>query len=562
MRWPALTLFVFFAAHGAWGEPASGGLYPPGLAPLINRANSLLSLGQFHEAARAYSEAIEQSPADYLLYYKRATAYFSLSRHPAALEDFDRVLSLTSGTFDNANLMKARIHTREGHFDLAKQALALFVRARGATDETAELAASLDAGIAMEAQMERERATQLWTACVESASAALRSASHSVDIRSVRAECALAAGDVDSAVGDLTRLAHLLPPSTTLLTTIFRLSYFLLAPSPAPLNTLKQCLHYDPDSKPCLVLHRLLKSFDRSFAELDDLQSKDDHRGVIALLAGPAAGKKGDFLAKFDAALREHTDRAQILPPQLAARQHTPEIPLPDAFRASVRRTELVRALCRAYTQAGTRKEMMGKWCEELLGMHGCEEDVDGLVGRGEVLLAKQEWEEAVQVLAKAFEKSGQSNRDIHARLQRAQKLLKQSKQKDYYKVLGVSRDADDRTIKKAFRTAAKKAHPDKGGSEAKMAAVNEAYEVLINPGKQPRLLSKQSAHPCSPAAELRARFDSGDDPNDPMAQQGGHAYPFAAGGHPFAQFFQQGAFPGAGSPGGSFQFHFQHGPR
>lgn len=28
------------------------------------------------------------------------------------------------------------------------------------------------------------------------------------------------------------------------------------------------------------------------------------------------------------------------------------------------------------------------------------------------------------------------------------------------------------------------KAHPDKGGSEAKMAAVNEAYEVLNDPGE------------------------------------------------------------------------------
>ena len=71
----------------------------------------------------------------------------------------------------------------------------------------------------------------------------------------------------------------------------------------------------------------------------------------------------------------------------------------------------------------------------------------------------------------------------IHQKLQKAQKLLKQSKQKDYYKVLGVSRDADERTIKKAFRKAAKLAHPDKGGSEAKMAAVNEAYEVLSDPG-------------------------------------------------------------------------------
>lgn len=32
-------------------------------------------------------------------------------------------------------------------------------------------------------------------------------------------------------------------------------------------------------------------------------------------------------------------------------------------------------------------------------------------------------------------------------------------------------------------RKAAMTAHPDKGGSEAKMATVNEAYEVLSNPG-------------------------------------------------------------------------------
>lgn len=86
-------------------------------------------------------------------------------------------------------------------------------------------------------------------------------------------------------------------------------------------------------------------------------------------------------------------------------------------------------------------------------------------------------------------------------------------------------------------RKATMKAHPDKGGSEAKMAAVNEAYEVLSNP-------------------ELRARFDNGDDPNDPMAQQGpgGFGGPGGfPGGHPFAQFFQQG--PGGGG-GGGFQFH------
>ncbi|KAG6830798.1 hypothetical protein H0H92_014647 [Tricholoma furcatifolium] len=537
MRWSALLLF--FVARGVYGE--SSGLYPPGLLPLINRANTLLSLGQFGEAARIYTEAIDQSPSDYLLYYKRATAYFSLARHANALEDFDRVLSLTSGTFDSAKLMKAKIHLKEASWELAREALEKHPK----TDETAELEENIRVGMEMESKMERERGAQLWNACVESASAALRSASHSIEIRSVRVECALGAGDVDSAVGDLTRLSSLLPPSTTLLTTIFRFSFFLLEPSSASLNTLKQCLHYDPDSKPCLTLHRLYKSFDRSFAELEDLQSKEDWRGIIALLAGPAKGKKGDVLGRFDEALKEHTDRAKLLPPQTSTRSHTPEIPLPDALKTSKRREGLVRALCKAYTQVGTRKEMISTWCDELLTMQGCEEDVDGLVGKGEVFIRNQEWEEAVRVLTLAFEKSGRGNRDIHSRLQRAQKLLKQSKQKDYYKVLGVSRDADERTIKKAFRTAAKTAHPDKGGSEAKMAAVNEAYEVLMDP-------------------ELRARFDAGEDPNDPTSgfgPGGGHAYPFSSGGHPFAQFFQQGGgFPGGG--GSQFQFNFGHGGR
>lgn len=206
MRLLTLSSLLVIVAGSVYADPSSGGLYPPGLLPLINRANVLLSTGQFNEAARIYSEAIDQSPADYLLYYKRATAYFSLSRHAPALEDFDKVLSLTSGTFDNANLMKARIHTREGHFDLAKEALGLYVKSKGkaVSEEATELAADIDQGETMELKMEKERGAQLWNACVESASAALRSAKNSIDIRSVRAECALASGDVDSAVGDLT----------------------------------------------------------------------------------------------------------------------------------------------------------------------------------------------------------------------------------------------------------------------------------------------------------------------------------------------------------------------
>ena len=54
---------------------------------------------------------------------------------------------------------------------------------------------------------------------------------------------------------------------------------------------------------------------------------------------------------------------------------------------------------------------------------------------------------------------------------------------KDYYKILGVQRDADAATIKKAFRKLAKQYHPDtnNGNAEAekKFTEINEAYSIL-----------------------------------------------------------------------------------
>ncbi len=56
----------------------------------------------------------------------------------------------------------------------------------------------------------------------------------------------------------------------------------------------------------------------------------------------------------------------------------------------------------------------------------------------------------------------------------------------DYYKLLGVSRDASDEEIKKAFRKLAHQYHPDKkGGDEKKFKEINEAYQVLSNKEKR-----------------------------------------------------------------------------
>ncbi len=50
---------------------------------------------------------------------------------------------------------------------------------------------------------------------------------------------------------------------------------------------------------------------------------------------------------------------------------------------------------------------------------------------------------------------------------------------KDYYAILGVSKDASDDEIKKAYRKLAHQHHPDKGGDDARFKEINEAYQVL-----------------------------------------------------------------------------------
>src|SRR5580765_2082869 len=61
---------------------------------------------------------------------------------------------------------------------------------------------------------------------------------------------------------------------------------------------------------------------------------------------------------------------------------------------------------------------------------------------------------------------------------------------KDYYRILGVERSADDKAIKSAYRKLARKYHPDvaKGkDSGERFREITEAYDVLSDPEKRRR---------------------------------------------------------------------------
>jgi DnaJ family protein C protein 3 len=188
---------------------------------------------------------------------------------------------------------------------------------------------------------------------------------------------------------------------------IFRISYFYMGSSASHTATanLKQCLHYDPDSKPCLSAHRLVKSLDKQFKKLDELMATEDWRGIITFILGSApkdvtlSAPGSGFLATFEGAIEP--DASPIL-----------TVAIPSPKKASPRRAAILRALCRAHVQL--RQSRAGElWCDELLRMVGNEKDIDALLGKGEALLAREEWEEAVRAFERAWEASGGGNREV-----------------------------------------------------------------------------------------------------------------------------------------------------
>lgn len=89
----------------------------------------------------------------------------------------------------------------------------------------------------------------------------------------------------------------------------------------------------------------------------------------------------------------------------------------------------------------------------------------------------------------------------------------------NHYDVLGVRPDASPEAIRAAYRDRARLHHPDRAGSAAagEMAAVNEAYRVLSDPGR--RTLYDRRLRGGSAGAERRAATDV----DDPLEESDDH---------------------------------------
>jgi DnaJ family protein C protein 7 len=98
---------------------------------------------------------------------------------------------------------------------------------------------------------------------------------------------------------------------------------------------------------------------------------------------------------------------------------------------------------------------------------------------------ASGDWEEAVREL-KNIAEANPSEPGIAGEIRNAELELKKSKRKDYYKILGIEKDAGETDIKKAYRKLAIVHHPDKNPGDEEAAGrfkdIGEAYETLSDP--------------------------------------------------------------------------------
>jgi DnaJ homolog subfamily C member 7 len=179
------------------------------------------------------------------------------------------------------------------------------------------------------------------------------------------------------------------------------------------------------------------------------------------------------------------------------------------------------------------------------------------------------DWEQAVKDL-KALNEEIPGDNELTKELRNAEIELKKSKRKDYYKILGVDKEAGDKEIERAYKKKAAVLHPDKTqGDKEKEAMFKdclEAKEILTDPQK--RTMYDQGIDPNDPTSGMSGGFPGGMgggmgggmqiDPEILMQMfggmgggRGGGGGGFGGGGMPHFQFSNGGPGMGGGRAGG-----------
>lgn len=560
----------------------------PLMGDLIAQADKYLSERAFDQALDSYDKALERQKsqgADAVedpvelsrVMYRRGTVLLLKDKQQLALDDFEAALALNP-KMHQASIKIAESLLRQGEFLKSIQRLEPLTGLKGMDERdkkrimegahsglTNTEAAAQAYQTILETQDKEEPLDKMHAeACILHATEALKVAKKSTTLHKYKANCHLALGQAQSALVDLSYLQVANPADVQLAQEMAQIYFYMLYEPEKALQQIRQkCLRQDPENKTCGKLAKEIRKRDKALKPgLALLDSKRDRKPADPLYE--RLFKEWVEEGLFDDIVRDtrvFLDSLSIAPIDR----------LDNLGSVSNLVGNMEEVLCEAYSKQTQKKAnkppaSRAVFCD--LVSKRDEHFVPAILLKANKLVDEEQYEQADQILAEQvqyWQSLGDSHKVqlLRTRQQEVAVLLKQSKSKDYYKILGIARDATEKDIKKGYRTQSKTYHPDKykgdldeTAVERKMAEINEAYEILSDPQK-------------------KAAFDNGGEfdgqgqhqPQNPFGGGGG-GFQFqqgGGGGFDFAAMFQeqmkQQARQGQGRGGGGQQ-HFQHGFR
>lgn len=454
----------------------------------LELGREFLARGQYADALSQYHAAIEGDPLNYMTYYRRATVYLALGRSKAALKDLHKVVELKPD-FIAARLQRGNVLLKQGELDEAHVDFEWVLRIDPLNEEANRLYSIIEplrSDVEMAEYLYRD---ENFLATIEILTRILQECPWSSKLRERRAECYEQIGDLGAAVNDLRPIVKQTPDNTAGLLKLSKLLYGY-GEAEDSLNTIRECLKLDPDHTTCKAHYKAIKKVSLA----------------IKAMQADATEQNYDECA---------TKGANVLLLVKDSNQIT--------YHVKTR-------ICHCLSKGSQSSEAITK-CTDVLRINP--DDVNVLCDRADAYINLDQFQDAAEDFQRAASIDEHSQRAKEG-LRKAQNLQKQAKKRNYYQILGVSRNAKKKEIIKAYRKLASQWHPDnfkegeeKAKAEKKFIDIAAAKEVLTDP-------------------EKRQQFDNGEDPLDPESQAGQNFNPFAHGFHPFQN----------GGPF-TFKFHF-----
>ncbi len=467
---------------------------------LRSSAEAAFSNGDSDEALKLWGQVIAAEPENHSNYYKRFRVYLRKLKYKEALSDLTSTLNIKPGD-ENALVQRSKLYLRLGNCEEAVKDFDKLGQVKPDHKALSQRKSGEECMMAMRKGYNLFKRGDYMNAR-NAFSAAVAVADKSVDLLFKKAECSYWLGDQYEAIADSGKVLKQ-SPDNMLALELRASAYYTLGELDMAKEHYRQALKYDPEHKNSKDGHKQIKKLQKHFTKAADFMGQR---------------KWEDALVQLQGIINTDPDHHQFV--------ENARVDLATAHKG-----------LKQWSEAKTQ-------VNQVLGRNPGHMQANRIMGQ--VHMETEEWEEAIKFFTQAIQimeeqNNGQIERSLHEELQRAEAALKQSKQKDYYKILGVSRKARAKEIKKAYREKALIYHPDKvqGSDEEKEEAerqfteIAEAYEVLSDD-------------------EKRGLYDRGE---EVFPNQGGGGPPQ---GHPFAHHFQQGGFPGGG--GGARTFHFNFG--